>query len=356
MKKLLVGASLVMLSLVSFGQKVDLDKFNFTFEYRDLPRIPQSPDYRTFSVSVNASSNVRSNYGDQGLENAVNIEGWKRISGSTGHLVVDVTLGDLMFTSSQVTERVEVQKDKDGKETGRKYYYKAEANYTWTGKAAVKDFKQASVGSTSFGSSTPKVWTSSEYSTRREAADYYNNNSSSIRNSLQTEEVNTALKELSSWASTNYGFSPRKEYEILWILDNKKHPEFQAQKDNWESFKQAVSTVTADNISEETKAKFASVIKYFDEIPSRFKTDDKGDKKLRYASYYNKAKIYLYLDNPEAAIKEADALIANAYDEGDGKKIKKEADELIALFKKNNATTRHWQIDLSSATPPASAN
>lgn len=354
MKKLLLTVGLVVLVLASYGQKVDLDKFNFTFEYRDLPRVPQNPEYKTYSVSFSASSMVRSNYGDAGLENLVNIQGWKKVSGTKGHLIVNVTLGDLLITSSKVTERVEVQKDKDGKETGRKYYYKVDATYTWEGRASVKDFKETSVGSTSFGSSTAKAWASTEYSTYKEAADYYNNNSGSIRNKLLTDEVNAAMSELSSWASTNYGFSERKEYEILWILDSKKHPEFQAQKDNWEAFKAAVATVKPDALSDETKEKFNTIIKYFDGIPAKFTTDEKGDKKMRYSSFYNKAKIYLYLDNPEAAIKEADALVANGYDDGDGKRLRKEAEALAELLKKNNATTRHFTVDLSAATPPAS--
>lgn len=297
---------------------------------------------------------VRSNYGDDGLENMVNIHGWKRVSDTKGHLILNVSLGDLIITSSKVSDRVEVQKDKDGKETGRKYYYKAEATYTWEGRASVKDYKETSVGSTSFGSSTAKSWASSEYSSYKEAADYYNNNSRAIRNKLLTDEVNAAMTELSNWASTNYGFSPRKDYEILWILDSKKHPEFQAQKDTWETFKAAVAAVKSDVFPDETKEKFNTIIKYFDGIPAKFATDDKGDKKMRYASFYNKAKIYLYLDNPEAAVKEAEALIANGYDDGDGKRLKKEADALAELLKKNNTTTRHFAVDVSEAVAPSS--
>lgn len=353
MKKLFITLFFVVFVFASYCQKVDLDRFNFTFEYRDLPRIPQSPDYKTYSVSVSTSSMVRSNYGDTGLENLINLDGWKKVDGVPGHLIVNVHIEDLIITGSQVTERVEVQKDKDGKETGRSYYYKAEATYTWNAKATVKDFKDAAVGSIQLGNNTVKSWATSEYSSRKEAADYYNNNKYAIRNKLQVDEVNAGLSTLSGWLSKNYGYPARKEYEILWILDAKKHPETVAQKENWEIFKAAVATISPDHIPHEAKEKFATVIEYFDAIPTRFNTDEKGDKKLRYASYYNKAKIYMYLDNPEAAIKEAEALIANGYDDGDGKRIKREAEEQAELLKKNNSTTRHFTVDLSGATPPA---
>jgi hypothetical protein len=352
MKKLLITVSLVTLFFVSFGQKVDLDKFNFTYEYRDLPKVPLNPEYRTFSLKFNATGSVRDNFGGTALEDAVNVQGWKKVTG-TGHIVATVTLDDLTINSSQVTERVDIQKDKDGKETGRKYYYKAEMSYVWGGKVVVKDYKEAAVGNTSFDGLTSS-WASSEYSTRKEAADYYNNNREEIKGKLLRDKVNTALSDLGKWMTNNYGFPVRKDAEILWILDAKKHPEYQAQHDAWDTFKKAVATITADNLSPETKEQFNTLIKYFDDIPTRFATDDKNDKKMRYASFYNKAKIYLYLDNPEAAIAEADKLAANDYDTGDAKGLKKEADALIQLFKKNNATSRHFVIDLSNVQPPAS--
>src|SRR5689334_19502161 len=111
MKKLLFSVSLLSLALSSFGQKVDLDKFNFTFEYRDLPTKTQKPEYRTYSISVNTSESVRSSYGSTGLEDAVNLQGWKKVTDTKGHLIVNVSLGDLDITSSQVTERVDIQKD-----------------------------------------------------------------------------------------------------------------------------------------------------------------------------------------------------------------------------------------------------
>jgi len=354
MKKLLFTVSFLALLTLAYGQKVDLDKFNFTFEYRDLPTHPLNSEYKTYSLSFRTATTVRANYGDAGLENAINLQGWKKISDAKGHITITVSLEDVNITSSKITERVDIQKDKDGKETSRKYYYKAEVVYTWSGSVSVADYQGASVGNAGLGSGSSKTWNSSEYGTYSAAADYYNNNRSSIRDQLVKGEVGEAISHLNTWLNSNYGYPAMKVHEILWILDSKKHPETPAQEKIWLSFKETVATVKPDNISAETKDKFAEIIKYFDEIPSRFTTDDKGDKKLRYASYYNKAKIYLYLDNPEAAIKEAESLIANGYDDGDGKRLKKEAEDLAALLKKNNATNRHFTIDLSTAAPPAS--
>src|SRR5688572_6529445 len=98
MKRLLFIMSMVAFACTSFAQKVDLDKFNFNFQYRDLPQSPLAAEFRTFSVVVNASSAIKENYSDTGLEDAVNIQGWKKVPGKTGHVIVNVNLGDLIIT------------------------------------------------------------------------------------------------------------------------------------------------------------------------------------------------------------------------------------------------------------------
>jgi hypothetical protein len=346
-------AMVMLMTISAYAQKVDLDKFNFTFGYRALPTAPLSPEYRTFSVDVTTTPVVRNNFTEGSLEDAVVIHGWRRVTGAPGHLLVNVQLDDLIITKSDIIERVDVQKDKDGKETGRTYYYKVVVDYTWQGRASVRDYKEAPLDATNLGSNMATTWSSEEYSTRKGASDFYYNNKNEIKGRLLREQVNTGLGYATQWLSGKYGYTPSKEYEVLWILDSKKHPEFQAQKDIWDAYKAAVATVTADDFPAATKDKFNEFIKYFDGIPAKYATDDKGEKKLRYASFYNKAKLYLYLDNPEAAIQEADKLIANAYDEGDGKRIKKEAEALIESFKKNNQTSRHFSIDVSQFQPPA---
>jgi hypothetical protein len=55
---------------------------------------------------------------------------------------------------------------------------------------------------------------------------------------------------------------------------------------------------------------------------------------------------------PELAIKEAEGLIANDFDEKDGKWLKEEAERMIKSFKANNTTTRHFTIDLARAEGP----
>jgi hypothetical protein len=353
MKRLSLVAFLALLTFVCHAQKVDLDKFNFTFEYRDLPTSPLNPEFKTFSVNFNMSSMMQNNFGGSSLNDMLNIDGWKKVTGAPGHIVATISFDDLVITSSKVTERVEEQKDKDGKVTSRKYYYKAEATYSFKGKVNVKDHKETQIASIFVGNASDESWASSEYGSRKEANDYLAYNYDAIRNQLIRKEVTESMNELSYSLSDSYGYQTIKENEILWLLDSKKHPETITQKEAWDKFKPAVAAINANELPASTKQTFEELLKYFDSIVAKYPADEKADKKMRYGSYYNKAKIYMYLDQPEAAIKECDALIANDYDPGDGKRIKKEAEALIESLKKNNTTSRHFPIDLSAVQPPA---
>src|SRR4051812_17670062 len=122
MKRTLSLLILFCSSFSLFAQKVDLDKFYFKLKYRDLPETPLKKDYRTYNVLIKTSGAVRSYYSDGELEDAVFIEGWRRLTSGSGHLHVDVSLGDLDITSSDISVREETGKNKDGKEIVTRYY------------------------------------------------------------------------------------------------------------------------------------------------------------------------------------------------------------------------------------------
>lgn len=77
---------------------------------------------------------------------------------------------------------------------------------------------------------------------------------------------------------------------------------------------------------------------------SKYPDDKKPHKKMRYATYYNLAQLYLIFDMPEKAIEMGDKIIANDYDTRDGKKFKEEAEKLIHLMNINHTQTRHFSV------------
>jgi hypothetical protein len=351
LKSITLGA-LMLSAAGTFAQKVDLDKFNFQGSYRVLPKYPLGADFTTQKVSVSASSSVKDAISEGEMIGSINIEGFKKIT-DKAHINVDVYFDDLMIENADVTERVEEVKDKDGKVTGKNYYYKATATYSFSARATASDYKGSNLGNWTLASrGDKKAWQSNEYSTRNAAAEYFNNNKFAIRNELTKQQASAALGNLNSALNGNYGYVSKKDYDILWILDNKKHPENEGHKAAWASFKEAINMITPEEIPQSAKDKMLELTKYFDSVKAKYAGTEKGDKKMRYASFYNNAKIYLYLDMPEQAIKEAEGLVANEYDEKDGKWLKEDAERIMKSFKTNNTTTRHFKIDLTKAEAP----
>jgi len=103
---------------------------------------------------------------------------------------------------------------------------------------------------------------------------------------------------------------------------------------------------------DKVRQKMKPVIDYFQSVKSQFTSSDKEDKKMRYASYYNLAKIYIYLDEPEKALTEADALAMNDYDEKDGKMLRMTAEALADKLRKNNAGSRHFAVNIDRYESP----
>lgn len=335
------------------AQKVNLDRYTFNFSYKDLPRQPLGPEYLTYSVAATATAGVKNNYGDHGIEDAIAVEGLKRVDG-LAHIMLSINVGDFMLESSDINERVEVSKDKDGKETGRTYYYTVVVTYSWEASCTAKDYKGKTLYSTGLRARSSKAtWTSKEYGKRGEARDFYNNNVQEIKGQLIRKEVGDHIAYINRTTSAEYGYPVKKDSDFFWVMDSKKHPEQDAQQEVIRSFRNVIGSVTPEEFPQSVKDTLQAAITYFDGIATKYATSDKADKKLRYGAYYNKAKIYLFLDNPEAAIKEADALIANDYDSGDGKRLKKEAEELRESLKKNNMTARHFDDKSTNAVAPA---
>ena len=350
--KLKIVSLLLLAGNITFAQKVDLDRYNFQGSYRSLPQKPLDASYKTYSIRVEATSAVKDGFSEMSMRDGVNIDGLKKIP-DNGHINVFLLFDDLMIEKADVKERIDEKKDKDGKVTSKTSYYSVEVIYSFAGKASISDYKGASLANWTLADRGSKqTFTSTEYSTYSDAAKYYNNNKYELRNQFTRQQVGAALQSLSSSLNTNYGYPAHRDPDILWILDSKKHPEQGAQQAAWATFKETIATVTPDEVPQESKAKLLGLVQYFDSVKVKYAGSDKADKKMRYSSFYNNAKIYLYLDNPEAAIREADGLIANDYDTGDGKYLKRLAEEMIASFKRNNTATRHFRVDLSNAEGP----
>ncbi|MGZ8557676.1 MAG: hypothetical protein ACXWWC_05065, partial [Chitinophagaceae bacterium] len=90
-----------LLPLFAISQRVDLDRFKFTSQFRSLPAFRLDTSYHTYHVSVEASRLMQGNLSDMTPEKSVILEGWKMLN-KNGHLAIQVKLEDLLPESFSV--------------------------------------------------------------------------------------------------------------------------------------------------------------------------------------------------------------------------------------------------------------
>jgi hypothetical protein len=173
-----------------------------------------------------------------------------------------------------------------------------------------------------------------------------------IKTNLAKQLVNSVIGSLNTTLNARYGYAVQRVSDMCWVLNNRRHPEYEEQQKAWNNFKSAIVLMSPDEPLDKVKERMKPVIAYYEKVKTVYSGSDKEARKLRYASYYNLAKVYLYLDDPAAAIREADALSMNDYDESDGRTLRSIAANLDEELKKNNANTRHFLVDIARYEPP----
>ncbi|MDX2045481.1 MAG: tetratricopeptide repeat protein [Chitinophagaceae bacterium] len=352
MKKLTLAICFLVTLVAVKAQRVDLDKFKFTTAYRNFPSDPLPQEYKTYHVRIEAAPSVEAGINMNNLVNAVDITGLKKVTG-TGHVTILAIMDDIIFEKSETKERIEVKKDKQGNET-RKPYYSVELTYSFSARASVYDYKGKTILSNFilYSRDEKSTYKTGESSSATEAVNGYNNKLLETKSSLAQQLANAALNNLNNSLNNLYGYREQRANDILWILNNKRHAEYDGHQKAWNNFRNAIVLMSADEPLNKVKEKMQPVIDYFEKAKDRYSGTGKEDKKLRYASYYNLAKIYYYLDQPDKAIREADALAMNDYDAGDAKFLRGMAESLENLFRKNNMRTRHFAMDIANYEPP----
>jgi hypothetical protein len=335
-----------------FSQRVDLDKYNFNASYVELPKMVIDTSFKTYFVEFDASSAILRDLEHLDLQEMVEIEGWRKLS-NKGHVKIFTRLEDVFVENVDVKERVEVLKDKNGKETGKRTYYYLQVVYSFAADAKVSDYKGNSVTTLTLANRDEReTYNSQEFSSLIEASLYYKFRGLDFTKDIGKRAVRNALNYLGNTMTYNFGYSARTVTDFLWILDSKRHPEYDAHRRAWMTFKQAMFQMNAEESLEEVKRSLVPVIDYYEKIKKNYTSRSKGDRKLRYASCFNLAKIYYYLDDPDSAMRQAGELMINEFDERDGRRLEAIATELKNVFRQSKFNTRHFPLNTENYAAP----
>lgn len=288
---------------------------------------------------------------DMQPEETVLLEGWRKLK-EKGHVTISVKLDDLLPESVTVKERTETQKSRTGQITTRTYYHE-EVKYSFAATAVITDYKGIHIDDIQIADRSRKyTYSSPEFALRTLAEGYFLLNTFKITADLFRRNVTNAMHSLSDIITDNYGFKEVSGSDIMWIVDSKKHPEYEEHRNAFRQLSEYLFSMNANTSIEKVREQVKPVIAYFERIKRDYSTTSKHDRKMRYASYFNLAVLYYYLDEPQLMQKEAQGLVLNDYDTRDGRAFENTALWLKNLFQTNNIYTRHFAIDVNSFKGP----
>jgi len=352
MKKLSLLFFISFFCMSIIAQRVNLDNEHFKYHFRHLPEYALDDSYLTFSVGVNKTEALEV-YSSETACDKISIDGRKKIP-SEGHIRVNVDLNDLIIEKTDVSTRSEVKKDKEGNVLSTKYFYTFYMNYTFDAKANVIDYKGEDITSYVLKRrSSMSTYKSKEFSSRKDAYDYYLNNKLEIKTSVIRSEIDNALKLLNDKLKWDFSYYSQWSNEKLIVIGSKKHEEYLAGKENYENLIRILESITANEIPSNVYDDIKPIIDYYEGLCNKYvNKEDKFEKKIIHSSLFNLAAIYFYTEQYDKAIEYADKIIALDESKKEGEKIKDDIEKERANFAKHGINTNHFVRDIDNAQGP----
>ncbi|KAB1160334.1 hypothetical protein F7018_00210 [Tenacibaculum aiptasiae] len=333
MKRILLSF-IFLLPTILAAQSTNLDRERFSVSYVKLPSDPIiDHDKRTFSINLNG----------------ISIQGYSRVN-APGTLDIKYNFEGTTVSDISIEKIKHEKKNKDGKVISVSYTYKAKAKYTsratinvinsFNGKSYEQNFQEKS------------YYTSNAYNSYYKAERHYAINKYDIKSNHRSKHKTGIKSSIKSYLNSRYGYIPfTTNREFLWILGSDRHPEHKKHHEAYNKVKTIFAKMKYDEPMDEIHKELEPVIQYFNDVIPRYPGKKRKMRKVKYASYYNLANIYYYLDMPEKVKENAQKLIENGYDKSDGKRFLRYADALIKDLETNQMKSRHMKViteDLSN--------
>ncbi len=320
---------------------LDLDRENISVSYLQLPTHPMvNIQDRTYSVLYN-SAYFEQEFQDI-IESNFHIEGFQRLY-SNATLLVDFQFDEIEVLSTEVLENSRRVKDTDGK-SHLEYYYIPVLQYKTYAKVYVS-YANGESKTYKFGSRSQKYTGAEKYSTS-EANRALSNDLHQIIHDLFSQFVIDTVRDVDSNLSEKHGYRAIDTTDYLLILDSKRYPEYKDYKRYYSLTNRLFKQMSPFENLQPIKNEIQVVINFLERIPESYTSTKKDNVKMRYASYYNLAKIYYYLDDLDQAIYYYQKVIENDYHEGQSKRNIKAIEKLKDLFSVNQVNSRHFPIEL----------
>lgn len=327
-----------LFSYASFAQSTDLDKEYFNYSYVDLPSEPiVNANQRTYTTN----------------DDAITIAGYTRVQ-SDASIEIDFEFEGTLVDNFEITKKKHEKKNKKGEVTDTRYSYNVSIHYKSIGRYKVLNVLRGTTHKDKF--TNYASYSKIGFDTYSKAQHYYDNNRLTLRDKYWQKHLKEMQEDLRDYVNKTYGYPVHASTDYFWILGSKKHPEYAKHH---EAFNKTIAAFSKMSYLESTASieqELQPVIAYFNDVITRYPGSKRKKRKVRFASYYNLAKLYYYLDNVGKMREYAQKLIANDYDKKQGKHFLKDADWLQRLMIVNIVQSRHFDILKEDASNTAQEN
>lgn len=351
MRKIHLAVVFLLLAAPAIAQRVNLDRFSFTVNYRELPQAPLDSSFRTFDFTCELGPLMKLAIGKESPDERLDIQGWKWLPGNA-HLIVHLKMEDLIIIKSDLNQREEIKKDKNGKIISKNTWYAPKLTYSYAARVLIRDFTGRQIDEYQLvDRSRQHTFQGAEVGNKIAAANILLN-MVVLTTHVSRDVLYRTVYQLSGNLTRQVGYMEKRVTDAVWILSNKKHPEYSDFRSNWGMIKNALFKINTNQGVDHVWEEVQPAITYFEKIRKTYNGHNKHDRKLRYATYFILSKLYFYLDKPELAQREASDLILNAFDVRDGRHLESMANYLQNELTVNRKTTRYFPINVQSFEGP----
>ena len=152
-----------------------------------------------------------------------------------------------------------------------------------------------------------------------------------------------------SQANSAYGYSPKKSTMIFKVVGGKKHPEYKNYNDAMNAMKVILGKMKFNESIEQVMADAAPVENYLIGLTTRYKADEKKEKKVVASAYHNLALYYYSIDQLDKCEEMAQKMVDLKLDKSRGNRFLDDCASLRERLAHHKLETRHLLLEVDES-------
>ncbi len=327
MKVKLLSLYIVFCYAITNAQSTNIDRLYVNVSYIKLPSTPILDDSkRTYATN----------------SKFIYINGFSKVTVG-GTLDIDLDYHGIEEGGVRIRKNETKVKDDDGNIVGVQYTYQAVSSFSSSAVLFINNRENGSNEQKDYFEEN--TYESQTFNSSEKALNYYSQNQKILKKRYRSAQWVTLIRRIRGDLNDAYGYVPfEKNNEAFQVLSSKKHPEYAKHQEIYRELQGIFQHMKYNEPVEGLALRLKPIIAHYEEVIKKYSGTKRKDRKIRHASYYNIAKIYYYLDQPDKVNAYGQKIIDNDFSESDGRGFINMADKLQEKFDANQIKTRHFEI------------